>query len=145
MSLTLTRKDSTVLSKTAPEVLDILAKLKLSGTDSYLADSVLYYALDPSTLLVLDCAWNFNELVWQLYTFAADPEKELGFRCHFESGGLTTVHTFREALTNRGYAGASGLTSLADAYGVVVKTVTPKASYRIYDQSQNPAIFQRKS
>ena len=76
MSLTLTKKDSTVLSKTAAEVLDILAKLKLSGTDSYKADSVLYYALDPSTLLVLDCAWNFNELVRQLCTFAADQEKE---------------------------------------------------------------------
>ena len=87
MSLSLTRKDSTVLSKTSAEILDILAKLKLSGTDSYLADTVLYYALDPSTLLVLDRAWNFNELVRQLYTLAADPEKEFGFGCHFETGG----------------------------------------------------------
>ena len=126
MSLTLTRKDSTVLSKTAAEVLDILAKLKLSGTDSYKADSVLYYALDPSTLLVLDCAWNFNELVRQLYTFAADPEKEWGFRCHYESGGLTTLHSFREALTNRGFAGAGALDDLASAYGWSSKRLHPK-------------------
>ena len=51
MSLSLTRKDSTVLSKTAAEVLDILTKLKLSETN-ILADSVLYYALDPSTIFV---------------------------------------------------------------------------------------------
>lgn len=105
-----------MLQKTGAEVIDILAKLKLSSVDSYKEDSVLYYALDPSTLFVLDCSWSFNELVRQLYTFAADPEKEWGFSCHYESGGLTTVHTFREALTNRGFAGASGLTSLADAY-----------------------------
>ena len=105
MSLSLTRRDSTVLSKTATEVVDILAKLKLSGVDSYKdSDSVLYYAISPSELFVLDCSWSFNELVRQLYTFVADPEKEWGIRCHYESGGLTTVHTFREALLNRRFS-----------------------------------------
>ena len=56
MSLSLTKRDSTVLTKTAAEVVDILAKLKLSGVDSYKEDSVLYYAISPSELFVLDCS-----------------------------------------------------------------------------------------
>ncbi len=95
-------------------------------------------------MLVLDCAWNFNELVRQLYTFLADPEKEWGIRCHYESGGMTTVHTFREALTNRGYAGSAGLTSIADAYGAVVRTVIPRKSHTVGDQTTAPTILQQK-
>ena len=43
--LSLTRRDSTVFQKTEAEVVDILAKLKLSSVDSYKEDIVLYYAL----------------------------------------------------------------------------------------------------